>query len=122
MKNQPLFTSCIAGWKPENVFYPQTENTALASGVPSTPQVAECYKAEADTQVSIANGTFVSSCRQDTPVHKGVEGLEPSRREVSTSALHHATPYSISYHAEKRHFSDLPAGITEQSSVATPTP
>src|SRR3989344_1722872 len=82
-----------------------TENAALAGGAPSTSRVAERYEKEVDTQVSIANRVFVSSS-QNSPVYKAVEGLEPSRGEVSTSLSHRATACRRVYHAGKEYLTD----------------
>jgi hypothetical protein len=78
----------------------ETENAALAGGASSTSKVAKRYEREVDTSVNIADRTFLSR-HKNALVYKAflkaVEGLEPSRGEVSTSLSHHATAAPASY-------------------------
>ena len=79
----------------------RTENAALAGGAPSTSKVAKRYEREVDTSVNVADRTFLSR-HKNALVYKAflkaVEGLEPSRGEVSTSLSHHATAWRGLYH------------------------
>jgi hypothetical protein len=95
----------------KKVFKMKTENAALADGAPLTSRAVQDCKTEPDTSTSVANWLFVSTL-QHTPVHKvflkAVEGLEPSRREMSGSILHHATGWRGAYHTIRRRAPSAP--------------
>lgn len=72
----------------------QNGNAVLADGAPVMSLTAECCKTDPDW-TSLANQAFASrGAKADLCIKiKGVEGLEPSRHDLSGSILHHATPY-----------------------------